>query len=135
MCFSATASFTLSGALVPIGLYTIARVSRSNTAWLPFAAFPLIFGLQQSVEGFVWLGLRTEDSALVGIASRTYLFFSHFFWLLWVPFSVWMLEQDPARKRIVAVLTGVGCVYGLSLFLPAITMPGGLVVKLVHRSL
>ncbi len=135
MCFSATASFTLFGALVPAGLYTIAKSGRANGAWLPFAAFPLAFGLQQGIEGVVWLGIESGNQAMVGIASRGFLFFSHFFWLAWVPFSVWMIETDGTRRRIAAVLTVVGFVYGLSIFLPSFLVGDWLEIVLVNRSL
>lgn len=135
MCFSATASFTLFGALVPAGVYTIAKTGRANGAWLPFAAFPLAFGLQQGIEGFVWLGIQGGNDAMVSIASRGFLFFSHFFWLAWVPFSVWMIETNGARKRAAAVLTTIGFVYGLSIFLPSFLIGTWLAMELVNQSL
>lgn len=135
MCFSATASFTLFGALVPTGIYLIARSGRSNSKWLPFAAFPLAFGIQQGFEGFVWLGIQGGNDAMVSISSRGFFFFSHFFWLVWVPFSVWMIETNQTRKRIVAVLTTIGFVFGLSLFLPSFLIGDWLSIEPVNRSL
>ncbi len=135
MCFSATASFTLFGALVPTGVYLIEWSSRSNSKLLPFAAFPLAFGIQQVFEGFVWLGIQGGNDAMVSISSRGFFFFSHFFWLVWVPFSVWMIETDLTRKRIVSVLTAIGFVFGLSLFLPSFLIGDGLSVESVNQSL
>lgn len=135
MCFSATASFTLFGALVPAGIYMIARSDRSNSKWLPFAAFPLAFGIQQGFEGLVWLGIQGGNDAMVSISSRGFLFFSHFFWLVWVPFSVWMIETNLARKRVVAVLTAIGFVSGLSIFLPSFLIGDWLSMEQVNRSL
>jgi len=135
MCFSATASFTVSAALVPLGLYTIARVRRVNPAWLGFAAFPLAFGVQQALEGVVWLGLEGGNDAAVCIASRGFLFFSHLFWLTWVPFAVWLVEPEPARKRVIGIMTAIGCVYGLSVFLPSFLIRDWLQMEVVERSL
>lgn len=135
MCFSATASFTVSAALVPVGLYTIARTRHVNTAWLPFAAFPLAFGLQQALEGVVWLGLTGGNETAVCMASRGFLFFSHLFWLAWVPFAVWMVEPNPARKRVIGVMTAIGCVYGLSVFLPSFLIRDWLHMEVIERSL
>jgi len=135
MCFSATASFTLFGALVPAGIYTIARSRRSNSAWLPFAAFPLAFGIQQGFEGFAWLGIQVGNETMVSVSSRGFLFFSHFFWLAWVPLSVWMIETNPARKRVLVMLATIGFVFGLSIFLPSFLIYDWLAIELVNRSL
>ena len=53
MCFSATASFTAGAGLLVIGAITI-RLSRDR-AELPFAAIPVLFGVQQLIEGALWL--------------------------------------------------------------------------------
>ena len=135
MSCSATVSFTLFGALVPAGIYAIARSRRSNRAWLPSAAAPLAFGIQQGFEGFVWLGIQGGNEARVSIASRGFLFFSHFFWLGWVPLSVWMIETNLVRKRVVATLAVIGFVYGLSIFLPSFLIGDWLAIEIVNQSL
>jgi len=135
MCFSATASFTLFGALVPTGIYLIEWSGRSNSKLLPFAAFPLAFGIQQGFEGFVWLGIQDGNDAMVSISSRGFLFFSHFFWLVWVPFSVWVIETNLAHKHVLAVLTAIGFVYGLSIFLPSFLIGDWLTTEPINRSL
>ena len=110
-------------------------IVRRVFTWLPFAAFPLAFGIQQGFEGFVWLGIQGGNEEMVSIASRGFLFFSYFFWPAWVPLSVWMIETNPARKRVVATLAVVGFVYGLSIFLPSFLIGDWLAVELVNRSL
>ncbi len=135
MCFSATASFTLFGALVPAGIFTMAKTGRGNAAWLPFAAFPLAFGVQQGIEGAVWLGVDSGNQALIDSAGRGFLFFSHFFWLAWVPFAVLRIEPDPARRRILVVLVATGVLFGLSIFLPSFLVRDWLAVEQVNLSL
>lgn len=135
MCFSATASFTLFGALVPLGIYSIAKAHQSKGGWVPFAVYPLAFGLQQGLEGFVWLGLQDGNDTMVCVASRGYLFFSHFFWLAWVPFSVWMIETNPLRKRLLAVLSAIGFFYGLSIMVPSVLLRDWLHMELINQSL
>ncbi|WP_137699641.1 DUF6629 family protein [Marimonas lutisalis] len=135
MCFSATASFTLAGALVPVGAYAMARARGHNRAWLPFAVFPLAFGIQQAFEGLVWLGVEGDNASMVSVGSHGFLFFSHFFWLAWVPFAAWRIESDPRRKRIMGVLTVIGFLYGLSIFLPAFLSTEGLKIEVIQRSL
>ena len=135
MCFSATASFALMGALVPAGAYGIARARKVNPDLLPFAIYPLAFGIQQGFEGIVWLGMTAGDADRVAWSSRGFLFFSHFFWLAWVPLSVWWLETDPSRKRILSWLSVLGFLYGLSIFLPSFLFGGWLKVVEINHSL
>lgn len=135
MCFPATASFVLSSALVPAGIYTIAIARSSERAWLAFAAFPLAFGLQQGLEGLVWLGIAGDSSMLTSWASRGFLFFSHLFWLTWVPISTAAIEQNATRRRFLVALTGIGFLFGLSVFLPSFLFGDWLAVELVNGSL
>ncbi len=135
MCFSATASFGVAAPLLPAGLYCLNRARRENPKWMPFAAYPLAFGLQQVVEGVLWMGITSGEQALIGTASRGFLFFSHFFWLFWVPLSVLALESDPWRRRILAALAVLGGLYGASLFLPILLREDWLSVAVQHHSI
>lgn len=137
MCFSATASFALGGALIPAGVYAMRQARRADGAfnWMPFAAYPLVFGVQQVLEGFVWLGLATNDAATTAIAARGFMFFSHFFWLVWVPFSVRMAETDQVRRKMLLALGTLGGLLGLAIYLPAIVFPQSLSVQVVQRSI
>ncbi|MEP7005137.1 MAG: DUF6629 family protein, partial [Sphingomonas bacterium] len=53
MCFSATASFTAGAGLLIIGAVTVRRAR--TAAELPFALVPALFGVQQVIEGALWL--------------------------------------------------------------------------------
>lgn len=118
MCFSATVSFTAAAILVPVGTYCLAASRNAGVGWMAFAAYPMAFGLQQVMEGIVWRGIDTGNLSLIEMAARGFAFFSHFFWLFWVPFSVWLLETDTTRKKILLFLTAFGFCYGLSIFIP-----------------
>ena len=85
MCFSATASFVAGTALSVLGVATL-RTTRSRRE-IAFAAIPLLFGLQQIVEGVLWLSFRFDAPQLN--VAMTYLFslFSHVLWPIFVPFS------------------------------------------------
>jgi len=135
MCFSATASITAAAVLIPIGAYCINIARKDMPGWLMLAAYPMAFGLQQAIEGAVWLGINSNNQSLVDVASLGYVFFSHFFWLFWVPFSVYYMETAGARKRFLGVLTILGFLYGLSLFLPLILREGWLVIETAQDSL
>lgn len=62
MCFSATASFAAGIGLTGIGLATLSLAPTWRER--PFAAIPLLFGLQQLIEGGApWLALAAGDEA------------------------------------------------------------------------
>lgn len=135
MCFSATASFAMGGALIPAGAYAISRARQGDGNWIPFAVYPLAFGVQQVAEGLVWLGLDGSDETLTAVASRGFMFFSHLFWLAFVPFSVRMGESDPIRRRMLALLGALGALLGLAIYLPVFVYPESLTVAVVERSI
>ena len=55
ICFSAAASFTAAGLLLPIGVQALRRSrSESCAAMRPLAWLPLGFALQQGLEGWIW---------------------------------------------------------------------------------
>ncbi len=102
---------------------------------MPMAVYPVAFSIQQTIEGLVWIGVNSADQTLVSAASRGFLFFSHFFWLAWVPFSIYRLENESWRRRLLLYLTGVGAASGVSVFLPSFLMADWLTVEHVQQSL
>lgn len=120
MCFSAEASFSAAALLVPVGLYTVSKARREMPGWTLFASFPLVFGVQQALEGAVWLGLDAGDPELTYCAARGFLFFSNFFWPVWVPLAAWWLEEEASRKRMMSLLAMLGFFFGLAAFLPTV---------------
>ncbi|MDX2157479.1 MAG: DUF6629 family protein [Hyphomicrobiaceae bacterium] len=135
MCFSATASFTLAAALAPVAAYTLATASQAGRQWHPIAAYPLAFALQQAIEGVVWLGIGAGHAATIAAASRGFLFFSHLFWPAWVPFSIYWLESDPDKRRLLLALTIIGVLFGVSISLPAILSADGISIEVIAGSL
>lgn len=113
MCVSATASFTIATLLIPAGAYsTWKTIQRGSPAW-PLAAFPIAFGMQQALEGLVWLEID-QQSNLMYVASLGFLFFALFFWPVWVPFSAyWAEDRNSKRKKTLKVLTILGFIYGM----------------------
>jgi len=95
MCFSASASFIVGGSLAVIGAVTMKQASdasiRRNT--LPFASIPLLFGVQQLVEGGLWFAIEHDLELLKTITTYLFTIFSHLVWPLFVPFAVAMLER------------------------------------------
>jgi hypothetical protein len=135
MCFSATASFTASMVLIPTGIYCLRESLFTEKTYLAFACWPLFFGLQQILEGFVWLGIENNDIHVINLASLGFLFFSHFFWLLWTPFSSFYLETNPTIRSGLMILTGLGCCYGVALYFPLISREDFVNVQVINGSI
>lgn len=135
MCFSATASFAMGGALIPIGIAAIVKARQSRGRWLPFSVYPLAFGLQQGFEGLVWIAMQQSDSSMLFCGSRGFLFFSHFFWPAWAPVSVWLCEPDPERKKWAGRLSVVGIAYGMLIYLPSVIWRDWTIVQIAQHSL
>ncbi len=109
MCFSATASFSAGAFLIGISAFTI-RAARAP-AEVPFAAIPLLFGLQQLCEGAIWLGFSHDAPLIKPLLTHLYSFFSHVLWPVYIPVAVLLLEPPgPSRRRLrwlVAIGSGV----------------------------
>lgn len=129
MCFSAGASFVASGVLGAAGGATLAQTREKKT--VPLASIPLFFAIQQFLEGLVWLSLSA--GTLNSAAAYAYSFFAFVFWPIWIPVSTWLLEENPFRKKIIAVLGCIGIGTGLYLF--SFLLAGELVVIEVGNSI
>lgn len=113
MCFSATASFVAGTALSATGAVTLSETKTKRD--ISFASIPLLFGIQQIIEGGVWLSFQYGLPFLNQIATYTFLFFGYVFWPIFVPFSVGLLETDLHRRRILYIFQFVGIAIGLYL--------------------
>jgi hypothetical protein len=126
MCFSATASFVAAAGLTLAGGAALARARslRLSPGMTAFAAFPLLFGLQQGIEGLVWLGIDGVLSpAWEPWTTAGFLFFALFVWPVAGPVVGWMLESRPARRRAFAAFAAGGTALGIYLFGMALTNP------------
>ena len=98
MCFSATASFAAGAALLGVGAVTVSRVRRP--AELPFAMIPGLFGVQQLVEGALWLTFADTAPHANSVLTHAYSFFSHVLWPIYVPIAVLLLEPEAWRRKL-----------------------------------
>jgi len=134
MCFSAVASFTSSVILVTAGIVCLSKTLSKNKSHWVFSLFPLAFGIQQAFEGGVWLTSGGGDNEWLRMFALGFLFFSHFFWPLWVPYSCYLAESAQRTKRLFKSLTVLGAGFGLTLYLPFIFNPSWLSVSIVNHS-
>jgi hypothetical protein len=113
MCFSAQASFTLSGILVGVGVAAIAR--SASPAHRMLAAAPVLFGVQQAAEGVIWLTVNAPSHAdTLRLAVDVFLGFALVLWPLWVPLAMQRIERDQARRRILTGLCWLSAIISVS---------------------
>jgi len=113
MCFSATASFVASGALVASSV-AIARIPKPKSA-IPLSMFPAIFAILQFIEGLLWLNHRgfLADN-YKPIAVYAFLLIAFVLWPIFVPFSVYVLESSRIRRVIILLCQFTGIYVGLA---------------------
>ncbi len=121
MCFSATASFTAGVGLVAVGVLTTRRVRRR--AELPFALIPFLFGVQQLIEGVLWLTLAEGAAFTNSLLTYSYSLFSHVLWPIYIPISVFLIEPESWRRRTLLVVSIVGAAVGLYLLYFLVRLP------------
>ena len=135
MCFSATASFTTALVLVPVGAYCVRKAAGLEKAYWLFALIPLMFGIQQLFEGLVWLGMTADNNDATLVAGRGFLFFSHFFWLFWIPLACYAVEDNATRRSLYFLLAIVGAVHGLLMYVPLLINEDWLIVRISDYSI
>lgn len=134
MCFSATASFTAAAILVPAGLYCLKKSNDIDQRYWALAMLPLLFGLQQLLEGGVWVALTGGDAAAARGFTFGFLFFSHFVWLSWIPYSSYLTENLAGRKHLFLVMTWVGVSMGVYMYVPLLFTPEWVDVSIVRQA-
>ena len=135
MCFSATASFATGAILTPLGVYTLGRSYRKDRRYLPLASFPLLFGIQQAVEGWGWLAIEGGAQSDVHAAALGFLLFAYFLWPFLVPLAAYFVEQNRKRRALFLALSLVGCSFGLSLYIPLLLNADWLSAEIVRGSI
>jgi hypothetical protein len=136
MCFSAEASFAAGAALVPAGVYCMQAAARRKPRWLPLAAVPVFFGLQQISEGFVWVGLERGDGELTLRGALGFLLPALAGWPFWTPLLIWAMETHPVRKKLLLLWTALSTVWFWVLFWPLVMAPETLLTtRIQHHSI
>ncbi|MCW5660007.1 MAG: hypothetical protein KIT60_20085 [Burkholderiaceae bacterium] len=121
MCFSAPASFTAGTALLIVGVACVRRArARSELA---YAWIPILFGIQQVLEGILWLTFPDRAPLLNTVLTHAYSFFSHVLWPIYVPLAALALETVPWRRRALSAIAIAGSTVGLYLLVTLFTQP------------
>ena len=124
MCFSATASFSAGTVLLGIGALTLrsALAARQRRALL-FAAIPMLFAIQQLIEGVIWLTFTDEHPGLNAVMTHAYSFFSHVLWPVVVPLAVLLMEPAGWPRRALVAFVAAGAAVGAYLLYVLLAYP------------
>ena len=124
MCFSPQADFTAGAVITGVGVQTLRRVRVRRE--LIVGALPLLLGIHQLLEGFVWLGLRGEVSPGLGdTAKEAYIVFAHAILPALVPLGFTLLEPERRRARWMWPVVGLGLFLGAYLLWQVTAYPVG----------
>ena len=119
MCFSAEASLGSAVILLPAGVYCLEAAWRKDRRYLPLAAVPVMFGLQQLCEARVWVGLDSGNRERT--AALGFLFFALAVWPIWAPLSAAAMEPPGRKRRILVALSGLGLMFAATHYLPLVS--------------
>jgi hypothetical protein len=107
MCFSPEASFAGGVIISAIGVATVSKVHKPSQ--LVFACIPLFFGVQQLMEGCLWLALPNPDFRdLQRFTTYLFLIAAEVVWPMMVPLSVLFMEEERGRGKVLRVLLLIG---------------------------
>jgi len=95
-----------------IGIIAVKKIPAVSL--VPFAIIPLLFAVQQFSEGFVWLaGTNVISAAWKQPSVLFFLLFAQVVWPVWVPFSIFLLEKQPLRRKILLALLVAGAILAI----------------------
>lgn len=105
MCFSAPVSFVAGAALVATGVATVHKAPKHEKM---IGAVPLIFGVQQLMEGGLWLTLGSVPWST--FFTYGFLLFAYVIWPVYTPVAVLSVETSPLRRKILKALIALGTI-------------------------
>ena len=82
---------------------------------LPYALIPFWFGVQQLLEGVLWLTLPQAPNCLNAPLTQAYSAFSQVIWPIYIPLAVYLLERPGWRRRAIGLTAAAGAAVGLYL--------------------
>jgi uncharacterized protein DUF6629 len=125
MCFSATASFTAAAVIGSVGIVTLrSAAAKPDYRILALAAFPMLFALQQVVEGLLWLDLTApEPGALRGVLVHAFQGYAEVFWPTFAPLAALLIERERWRRILISICLAIGVALSIYLLVAMIGHP------------
>ncbi len=107
MCFSPSASFAAGAALAGIGIASLRKTETPRERAL--ASVPLLFAVQQLLEGLLWLCLLHGYSERAQYwLTQLYSGFAGIVWPLIIPVSLYLIESSRQHRRLIAIAGAIG---------------------------
>ncbi|MCX6269845.1 MAG: hypothetical protein NTU44_01250 [Bacteroidetes bacterium] len=114
MCFSAGASFSASAVILLIGVIAVTEAKTKPFRY--FAVIPLLFAMQQGIEGLLWLVLESgRYEGWKHILTHSFLLFAYVVWPIYIPLSMRMLETSKKRRKLQGYLLVTGIIVSAGL--------------------
>ncbi len=135
MCFSAQASFITAVVLTPLGVYGFLKALKSQRRFLLLSLIPLMFAIQQALEGMVWLGFSHHALSAMYQNGLEFVFVAFFIWPIYLPLCVYCIERDVQRRKILRWFPVMGLLYGLSIFIPFFMGDNAFSVSIFNHSI
>lgn len=123
MCFSAPAD-VIGGALVTAIGIDAYRHLRGRRSHFLLATLPILLGVHQFVEAFVWWGAEGQVPHVLGrVALWTYLLIAFVVLPIFVPFAVLVLEPTGRRRWQMAPFVALGATVSVVLAAAMLSAP------------
>jgi len=114
VCFSPEADAVVGGLILGVGVDALRHVGAPKQ--IPLAALPILFGLHQLSEAFVWWGLQGDVPNWVERATMwIWLLFAFVALPALLPIAVDLVERSKVRRRVISAFAGLGVAVAIAL--------------------
>jgi len=127
MCFSAPASIIAGVVTSGVGVFSLRSVRQKRE--IPLALIPLLFGIQQFIEGGIWLSF--SHPLLNQVLTYIYILYAHIWWPVFVPLAIFLVEDNKIAKRILFILMLIG--FGFGIYLTVFKLMGPVSSSVVNN--
>jgi len=132
MCFSPQADLVGGAVISAIGVDAVRNLRKRHTH-VALAVLPLVLGVHQIIEAFVWLGLQGHESHdLERVALWAYLLIAFVVLPIFVPLAVLMNEPLRRRRWAMAPLAALGVAVASVLFAAMVSGPVNVRLRPYH---
>lgn len=136
MCFSPEASFAAAALTAAAGAVSFVRMPAASYSGL--ALMPLVFAIQQFLEGLIWLRLAGAMSwPAPEYLANAFVAIAELGWPVLAPAALWMAEGSRRRRAMLATAASAGfalACFFLSRFLAAVHVPSDEAGRIVYRA-
>jgi len=111
----------------------VALTKAGGSRDLPLAAVPIIFSLQQTIEGLLWLNLPLAPSNAASTnLTHLYLLLAEVLWPIYAPIAVLLVEPSARRRQLMLICLAAGICAGAYLLWWILARPHSAVIRDGH---